>query len=219
MLIPEVDYALSDVVTAVRQRVKDSGGHGRRRNTALLDCPVVTPYPDTSVGSLSFVAERFVVRRLRPSDYDAVGELTVAAYLADGYLEPGDDYAQELRDTGHRDREAEVWLAERRDGVLFGAVTFCPPGSSYREVSHDDEGEFRSLAVDLVARGAGVGAALSRHCLDRSRELGLAGVALCSMDSMATAHRLYERLGFLRDPARDWSPHPGVHLLGFALRF
>lgn len=160
-----------------------------------------------------------VIRRLRPSDYEAVGALTVAAYVADGYLQPGDDYAEELRDTGHRDREAEVWVAERGDGVLLGAVTFCPPGSSYREVSRDDEGEFRSLAVDPRARGAGVGAALSRHCLGRSRALGLAGVALCSMDSMTTAHRLYERLGFRRDPARDWSPHPGVLLLGFVLPF
>lgn len=166
------------------------------------------------------MAERsFLIRRLRPTDYDAVGELTVAAYLADGYLQPGDDYAEELRDTGHRDREAEVWVAEGGDGALLGAVTFCPPGSSYREVSRDDEGEFRSLAVDPLARGAGVGARLSMHCLDRSRELGLAGVALCSMDSMATAHRLYARLGFGRDPARDWSPRPGVVLLGFALRF
>jgi hypothetical protein len=30
---------------------------------------------------------------------------------------------------------------------------------------------------------------------------------------MAAAHRLYQRLGFLRLPERDWSPVPGVVLL------
>ncbi len=35
---------------------------------------------------------------------------------------------------------------------------------------------------------------------------------------MRAAHRIYERLGFTRDPERDWSPLPGVELLAFALR-
>ena len=34
---------------------------------------------------------------------------------------------------------------------------------------------------------------------------------------MATAHRLYERLGFVRTPERDWSPSPDVDLLAYRL--
>jgi hypothetical protein len=31
------------------------------------------------------------------------------------------------------------------------------------------------------------------------------------------AHRVYGRLGFRRTPDRDWSPAPGIELLGFRL--
>jgi hypothetical protein len=34
---------------------------------------------------------------------------------------------------------------------------------------------------------------------------------------MATAHRLYERLGFTRSPARDWKPVPEVQLRTYEL--
>jgi hypothetical protein len=34
---------------------------------------------------------------------------------------------------------------------------------------------------------------------------------------MTVAHRLYEDVGFVRVPERDWSPGSGVELLGFRL--
>jgi hypothetical protein len=34
---------------------------------------------------------------------------------------------------------------------------------------------------------------------------------------MTTAQRIYERLGFVRTPERDWSPVPGIDLLTYAL--
>jgi hypothetical protein len=34
---------------------------------------------------------------------------------------------------------------------------------------------------------------------------------------MATAQRLYERMGFRRDPEQDWAPVPGKVLLGYIL--
>ena len=56
------------------------------------------------------------------------------------------------------------------------------------------------LAVSPAARGRGVGRALVEHCLRRSRELGYAGIRMSSMDRMTSAHRVYERLGFVRAP-------------------
>ena len=35
------------------------------------------------------------------------------------------------------------------------------------------------------------------------------------MDRMTSAHRVYERLGFVRAPEDDWSPEPGVTLLAY----
>jgi hypothetical protein len=35
--------------------------------------------------------------------------------------------------------------------------------------------------------------------------------------STEPAHRLYQRLGFVRCPERDWSPLPGVELVVYRL--
>jgi len=73
------------------------------------------------------------------------------------------------------------------------------------------------LGVAARARGRGVGTALTVRCIERTRELGLARIVLSSATYMTTAHRMYERLGFVRLPERDWSPIPGVDLYAFTL--
>jgi hypothetical protein len=40
-------------------------------------------------------------------------------------------------------------------------------------------------------------------------------MVLSSLREMATAHRVYARLGYTRLPERDWEPVPGVHLIAF----
>lgn len=156
------------------------------------------------------------IRLAVPAEYDAVGELTVEAYAHDGFLPPGSDYAQTLRAAADRAAKAELWVAADDDGLL-GTVTYCPPGSVYGEIARDDEGEFRMLGVAARARGRGIGTALTVRCIERTRELGLARIVLSSATYMTTAHRMYERLGFVRLPDRDWSPIPGVDLYAFTL--
>ncbi len=145
-----------------------------------------------------------------------VGRLTAEAYVGDGLMDAEDGYVEQLVDAARRAREAEVLVAVDGDRVL-GTVTFCEVGSAYRELGRDDEGEFRMLAVSPTARGRGVGRVLVERCLERSRELGYAGVRMSSMDRMTSAHRVYERLGFTRAPEDDWSPVPGVNLVAYAL--
>ena len=158
----------------------------------------------------------FEVRRARPEELAEVGRLTAQAYVGDALLDADDGYVEQLVDAPRRAREAEVWVAVERGRVL-GTVTFCAVGSAYREIGRKGEGEFRMLAVSPAARGRGVGRVLVERCLARSRELGYAGVRMCSMDRMTSAHRVYERLGFTRAPEDDWSPVPGVNLIAFAL--
>ena len=160
----------------------------------------------------------FLIRRAIPADFAAVGEITVRSYVDDGHLPPGSDYARVLADAGARAAGAELWVAVEESGAVLGSVTFAPPGTSYAEVSNGEEGEFRMLAVAQEARGRGVGEALVRRCVDRARELGLTGVALSTQPSMGPAHRVYERLGFIRAPERDWQPVPGIRLLAYPLR-
>jgi ribosomal protein S18 acetylase RimI-like enzyme len=158
------------------------------------------------------------LRRSTAWDYAIAGELTVEAY-ADFTAGPADSYIDHLRDAATRDREAELWVAtpDDRDDLVLGCVTICPVGSPWREIARDDEGEFRMLAVAPAMRGRGVGEALVRLCLDRFRSEGARGVAISTLAEMTAAHRIYERLGFVRDPERDWSPLEGVHLIAFQL--
>ena len=147
----------------------------------------------------------------------AAGRVVVDGYTADGYLEPGDDYGSWLGDTAAR--AADVLVAVL-DGEVIGSITWCPPGSSHREVAAgDDEGEFRALAVDPAHRGLGAARALVEYCLGAAASLGLSRVWLGSRTTQTKAHRLYESMGFRRVPERDWSPPdaPDIILLAFVL--
>lgn len=155
-----------------------------------------------------------LIRLAEPGDLAAVGEVTVAAF-APFTRGPGDPYVERLRDAATRAAQAELWSAVDDREEVLGTVTTCPPGSPWRELAVDGEGEFRMLAVSPTAQGRGVGDALVRHVLDHYREQGAGAVVLSSLTTQTAAHRLYARHGFARVPERDWDPLPGVHLIAF----
>ncbi|MFJ6198314.1 GNAT family N-acetyltransferase [Micromonospora sp. NPDC092111] len=157
-----------------------------------------------------------LVRRAAAAEFAAVARLTVAAYEADGQLKGESGYAGVLADVASRAADGEVLVAvDGATGVLLGSVTFVRSGSPYAELAGPGEAEFRMLAVDPAAQGRGAGAALVRACLSRAVAQGCTAVVICVRSGFAdTAHRLYAGLGFVRTPERDWSPLPGVELLG-----
>lgn len=154
------------------------------------------------------------IRRVRPEEHDAVGELTVAVYRAGGYGSPG--YEPALRDVAGRDASAQVLVAVVDDRVV-GAVTVATRGGAWAERAAAGEAEIRMLVVDPDARGAGIGEALVQACIAQARQEACTVLRLSTEPTMTTAHRLYERLGFTRTPSHDWEPVPGVALLGYAL--
>ncbi|MGW2570530.1 GNAT family N-acetyltransferase [Streptomyces sp. NPDC001537] len=152
-----------------------------------------------------------VIRQAEPGEYETLGEITAQAYLADGLLDfaGGDWYLGELKDVAKRAAHAQVLVAVE-NGRVLGGVTFVPSGGPLSEVAGPSESEIRMLAVAPAARGRGIGEALVRACIDRSRAMdGRTGLVLSTQDSMRSAHRIYERLGFVRVPERDWHPLPG----------
>ncbi|MGC3992892.1 MAG: GNAT family N-acetyltransferase [Propionicimonas sp.] len=155
------------------------------------------------------------VRPALPHELESVGALTAAAYVTPGGMAADDPYVAVLRDAADRAAHAEVWVAADPDATLLGTVTWCPAGSSYRELAGPGEGEFRMLAVSPSARGRGVGEALVRRCLARSVEAGHTRVVISTSPWMASAHRLYARLGFTEAPELSWSPRPDLTLLAY----
>ena len=69
--------------------------------------------------------------------------------------------------------------------------------------------EVRLVAVDPNLRGRGVARALVDECVRRARTSGATALGLHSSRSMRAAIRLYERMGFVRDPDHDFQP-PGA---------
>jgi ribosomal protein S18 acetylase RimI-like enzyme len=156
-------------------------------------------------------------RRARPEDLAAIGEVTVAAY-AEFEGDDTEDYVHHLRDAATRDREAELWVVTPDDSEeILGTVTICQPGSPWREVAGEGEGEFRMLAVAPTSRGAGVGAALLDLVVEHFRREGASRVVMSTLPRMQAAQRIYQRAGFARLPERDWSPAPGIDLIAYGL--
>jgi ribosomal protein S18 acetylase RimI-like enzyme len=154
------------------------------------------------------------IRDVHPVEYAEVAELTAATYRREGYGSP--EYEIALRDVAGRDATARVLVALVAD-ELVGAVTVATRGGPWSERAAPGEAEIRMLVVAASARGAGVGEALVRTCIELAREAGCSAVRLSTEPTMKAAHRLYERLGFRRTREGDWSPVEGVTLLTYVL--
>lgn len=157
----------------------------------------------------------FTIRLAEPDEYDAIGELTVAAYVADG---PIGDYAETLRDAKARASAAELLVAAD-DTAIVGTATLVPPDApeEWRETTPASGATLRMLAVAPAARGRGIGTALTVHCIDRARDRGWSMLCLLSSERMTTAQRIYMRLGFVREETFDWRIPTGLLLMGYRL--
>ncbi len=171
--------------------------------------------------------------RIRPAlnhELPGVGRLVAQACLDDGLITEQDVYIGAIRDAEGRARDSAVLVAEDTPpelgavggvdgaaGTILGTVTWCPVTSSHREVAQADEGEFRMLGVAASGRGLGVGEMLVRECIRLADADGLAGLVICTSPRMQAARRIYERLGFVRAPDRDWMPVPDFPLWAYRL--
>ena len=148
------------------------------------------------------------IRAPRPDEYAALGEITVAAYVAVGALAGDEAYADELRDVAGRVAAATVLVAAGpEDDRPLGCVTYVPgPESSLAEGLSPGQAAIRMLAVDPAEGGRGAGTALATACVDLARAQGRTAIVLHSLPVMAVAQRIYLRLGFRHVRERDWRP-------------
>lgn len=149
------------------------------------------------------------LRRAHGGDAPALGALVADVYVADGFVPPTSPYVAELRDAAHRVAQAHVLVATApaADGSddVVGTITLAVAGTPYAEIARDGEAELRMLAVRPDARGRGLAAVLVRAALAEAAATGARRVVLTTLEAMRTAQRLYDRLGWVRTPERDWA--------------
>lgn len=102
-----------------------------------------------------------------------------------------------------------------RAGRIVGAVVHVGPGRPRSATYPDDWSVIRMLVVDPAARGGGIGRALVAATLERAQRAGAPAVGLHTSPIMATALKLYESIGFVRE--HDLPPNRGVPYARYVL--
>jgi ribosomal protein S18 acetylase RimI-like enzyme len=154
------------------------------------------------------------IREIRDGEIDALGELTVRVYESIGATD--DEYTPQLRDVRSRTETCTVLVAVEDERVV-GGVAYVPGPGPWADRCTDEEAEFRMLVVDPEHQRRGIGEALVRACIDLASAAGKLRLVLLTERNMTAAHRIYDRLGFVRAPERDWPYSPEVDLLAYVL--
>ncbi len=155
-------------------------------------------------------------------DAEAAGRLLVEVY--EPFMRAHEwwpRYQRELADVRVRAGETTVLIAKEGDAVL-GTITvdtaFRWKATEGASRTPDSPADLRMLAVAQASAGKGVGTALMQAAIAHARVEGWQKIELHTMAAMQTAQRMYDRLGFVRDPARDDYDEDGnLLLLGYRL--
>lgn len=148
------------------------------------------------------------VRACAPADREAVNAVARAAFAQ--YAHDYQDWPSFIDGIGRMAdlaRDADLLVAECGDRVA-GAVAHVGPGRPRSAIFPDDWSVIRMLVVDPARRGQGIGSRLVAGCLRLALEAGAPAVGLHTSPIMASALRMYEAIGFVRD--RELDPIRGV---------
>jgi ribosomal protein S18 acetylase RimI-like enzyme len=149
-----------------------------------------------------------LVRPYAPGDRDAVNAVARAAFAQySGDYSDWPSFIEGIGKMADLADNADVLVAEQ-DGVIIGAVAHVGPGRPRAAFFPLEWSVIRMLVVDPARRGQGAGRALVDGCLRLAQEAGAPAVGLHTSPIMASALRMYEALGFVRDS--DLPPIRGV---------
>jgi ribosomal protein S18 acetylase RimI-like enzyme len=160
------------------------------------------------------------IRPVEPAEYEEAGRVTARAYQEFVPPDPNPgwvEYLDSIADiAGRVDRTSVLVAAE--DGRILGTATVeidATIGDDDRDLP-PDVAALRMLGVDPAVRRAGIGRALVEASMEAARARGKRRFILRTTSRMTSAQRLYESMGFRRDPGLDMS-FPEVDLLGYRI--
>ncbi|MBM9578405.1 GNAT family N-acetyltransferase [Leptospira sp. 201903070] len=124
------------------------------------------------------------------------------AYVEAGFTDP--TVAQKFFSIEEVKKRGKILLGIDSIEAVVGMVIVGMNENPYRQIAEMDEAEMQLLATLPTVRQKGIGENLCRHFEIEARSLGFSKAVLSTQSSMEAAHRLYEKLGYRRDPSRDW---------------
>ncbi|OCA90546.1 acetyltransferase [Bacillus sp. FJAT-27225] len=151
-----------------------------------------------------------MIRDAKKSELALIRAQRLAAYMEHaGKIQDGhwNELKKAISSEADQQPGVELIVAEL-EGKIAGSVAMFPANSDAYE-GHLDElehPEIRVLAVEPDYRGKGVGKALVGECIKRARAKGYRAVGLHTGSFMDDAMKLYEGLGFERQPELDFEP-------------
>ena len=151
-----------------------------------------------------------MIRDYAEADRAAVNSVALAAFAQyAGVYEDWPTFSAGIGRMADLARDGDLLVAER-GGVVAGAVVHVGPGRPRSAIFPDDWSVIRMLVVSPGQRGGGIGRALVAAALERARRAQAPAVGLHTSPIMATALRLYESIGFVREhdlPANRGVPY------------
>jgi ribosomal protein S18 acetylase RimI-like enzyme len=157
-----------------------------------------------------------MIRDYVPADRAAVNAVALAAFAQ--YAGQYDDWPAFSAGIGRMAdlaADGDLLVAER-GGRVAGAVVHVGPGRPRSAIFPGDWSVIRMLVVDPAARGHGIGRALVAAALERAARSGAPAVGLHTSPIMASALRMYEAIGFVRE--HDLPFNRGVPYARYVLR-
>jgi ribosomal protein S18 acetylase RimI-like enzyme len=156
-----------------------------------------------------------VIRAATSEDAEAIVALWTEAYFSEG--EGGRDAPYSRSDLEETAAAAAHLLVAESADVVVGVVALLAPNEPSRTVALAGEAELVRLVVSSTARRQGVGRALSNRCTELARSEAWPAISLWSRPYQRAGHRLYESLGYQRQPKRDNIDETGFERLVFRL--
>ena len=138
-----------------------------------------------------------------PTD-DDLTSLLHKVYVDEGFT--SDKHAEEILGATAVRRRGDLFVAlAGPESLLVGTVILVPPGSPSQQLAvGDEEAELHLLAVPPAYRKLGIGRQLVSRALKEARSRGILRVLLWTQPTMRAAQRLYDDVGFVRIPSRDF---------------
>lgn len=161
------------------------------------------------------------IRDAQPNEMGTILNLTQAAYAEFANSMPIINWrglsatlVKTLTDPG----EADVIIAQQGDEIVGSVLLFPADVDAYGGMTESASlPQLRLLAVKPNVRGQGIGKLLMEECVLRARQSGAAALGLHTGDSMVVALPMYERRGFVRNPALDFEVAGGELVKAYRL--